>query len=178
MEVIKSNIKGVFRSYPLMFTVISLIISIVFKLDALLFLIPLIIISSLFNKFVSKHILFKLFEALNLKHVALRPEGCTNSANFINEFSPNKLSTTYGMPSGHSIESMLIAVFLVMYILKNHEKSIKRHSLVILVLLIGISVSVSRVVFGCHTILQILIGGIIGSIIGYYGYTVWDTIKI
>ena len=116
MEVIKSNIKGVFRSYPLMFTVISLIIAVVFNLNALLFLIPLIMVSSLFNKFISKNVLFKLFEALNLKHIATRPEGCRNSSNFINEFSPNKLSTTYGMPSGHSVESMLIAVFLVMYI--------------------------------------------------------------
>jgi len=157
-----------------MFIIISIIIALVFKLKALLFLIPLILVSSLFNKFVSKNGLFKLFEALNLKHIALRPEGCKNSAMFINEFSPDKLSTTYGMPSGHSVESMLISVFLAMYILKNHKKTIKRHILVIIVLAIGISVCVSRVVFGCHTVLQIIIGGLIGSFSGYYGFKLWN----
>lgn len=168
-------IRGVFRSYPLMFTIISIIIATVFKLNSLLFLIILILVSSLFNKFVSKNVLFKLFEVLNLKHIAARPEGCKNSSNFVNEFSPNKLSTTYGMPSGHSVESMLISVFLVMYILKNHEKSMKRNILIILVLLIGMSVCISRVVLGCHTFLQIIIGGIIGSVIGLYGFKLWDT---
>ena len=168
-------IRGVFRSYPLMFTIISMIIATVFKLNSLLFLIILILVSSLFNKFVSKNVLFNLFEALNLKHIAARPEGCKNSSNFINEFSPNKLSTTYGMPSGHSVESMLISVFLVMYILKNHEKSMKRNILIILVLVIGMSVCISRVVLGCHTVLQIIIGGIIGSVIGLYGFKLWDT---
>lgn len=72
-------IRGVFRSYPLMFTIISLIIAVVFKLNTLLFLIILILVSSLFNKFVSKNVLFKLFEVLNLKHIAARPEGCKNS---------------------------------------------------------------------------------------------------
>ena len=71
------------------------------------------------------------------------------------------------MPSGHSVESMLISVFLVMYIIKNHEKSMKRNILIILVLVIGMSVCISRVVLGCHTVLQIIIGGIIGSVIGY-----------
>ena len=168
-------IRGVFRSYPLMFAIISLIIATVFKLNILLFLIILISVSSLFNKFVSKNVLFKLFETLNLKHIAARPDGCKNSSNFVNEFSPNKISTTYGMPSGHSVESMLISVFLVMYILANHEKTIKRHILVTLILAIGISVCISRVVLGCHTILQITIGGIIGSVMGYYGFKLWDT---
>ena len=168
-------IRGVFRSYPLMFSIIAVIIGLVFNLNVLLFLISLILISSLFNKFISKNVLFKLFETLNLKHVVLRPEGCKNSSNFVNEFSPDKLSTTYGMPSGHSVESMLISVFLVMYMLKNHEKSLKRHILIMLVLVIGISVCVSRVVLGCHTVLQIVIGGIIGSVLGYYGFKLWDT---
>ena len=64
-------IRGVFRSYPLMFSIIAVIIGLVFNLNLLLFLISLILISSLFNKFISKNVLFKLFETLNLKHVVL-----------------------------------------------------------------------------------------------------------
>lgn len=177
MSTITSNIKGILRSYPLMFTIIAIILSLVYKLNSLVFLIILISITSIVNKLVSKPLLFKLLDILDLKHIALRPSGCVNSSNFINELDPTKLSTTYGMPSGHSVESMLISVFLVMYILKYHTNTKKRSLLIGFIILIGCGVCYSRVLLGCHTIPQIIIGGIIGSLCGYYGFKLWDKLN-
>ena len=170
-----SNIRGALRSYPLMFGIVALVISLVFKLHILVFLIFVVFISSLINGQVFKKLSFKLFEAINMKKIALRPEGAKHCSNFINEFLPDKLSTSYGMPSGHSLESMLIAVFLSMYIIKNHEKGMERNVLIVFVLAIGIAVCTSRVALGCHTIPQIIIGGIIGGLVGYYAFSIWET---
>ena len=170
-----SNIRGALRSYPLMFGIVALVISLVFKLPILVFLIFVVFLSSLINGQVLKKLSFKLFEALNMKTIALRPDGAKNCSNFINEFLPGKLSTSYGMPSGHSLESMLIAIFLSMYIIKTHEKGMGRNVLIVFILLIGIAVCVSRVVLGCHTIPQIIVGGLIGAVVGYYAFTLWET---
>ena len=77
------------------------------------------------------------------------------------------------MPSGHSLEAMLISVFLIMYVNKNHKNGLKKDILMISILLIGLGVCISRVILGCHTILQIIIGGVLGSVIGYYGFIYW-----
>lgn len=174
-EEIGSNIRGVYRSYPLMFMIISLILGSVFKLNVLLYLVALIIGSSFVNNRLLKSLLYKLSEIAHLESITLRPTMCKNSSNFINEFSPNKLSESYGMPSGHSVESMLIGVFLTLYILKTHDKSTKRTVLVCTIIAISLSVCISRVYFGCHTVLQILVGGIFGSLVGYLGFKLWES---
>lgn len=174
-DPVASNIRGILRSYPLMFGIIALILSLIFKLHILIFLIFVVFISSLINNQIFKKLLIKLFESINMETIALRPDGAKNCSNFVNEFLPNKLSTSYGMPSGHSVESMLISIFLSMYILKTHKKGTERNILVVIVLALGIIVCSSRVTLGCHTLLQILIGGFIGCLIGYYAFTFWET---
>ena len=173
-KAIMSNIRGIWRSYPLMFIVVATILSISYNLYSLMFLIVLVITTSLLNKFVTKPSMLELFKLFNLENVAMRPDGCVNSSNFINEFEPNKISTSYGMPSGHSLEAMLISAFLCMYIIRTQEATYKRNINLVLVLLVGISISYSRVILGCHTHSQVIVGGLLGAIIGYYGYILWE----
>ena len=167
------TIKGIVRSYPTMFGIIAIILGLVFKLPILSYLSSVILLSSIFNNKILKNLLFKILDITNLQFIAVRPDGAKNCSPFINELIPNKPSDTYGMPSGHSVEAMVITIFLINYVFDKHEKSWKRDLLIVLLLLVGLSICVSRVTLGCHTILQVIIGSLIGALTGYYSYKLW-----
>lgn len=168
-----SSIRGILRSYPTMFGIISIILGLVFKLPILSYLSSVILLSSIFNNKILKNLLFKILDITNLQFIAMRPNGAQNCSPFINELKPNKLSDTYGMPSGHSVEAMVITIFLIVYVLDKHEKNWKRDLLIVLLLLVGVSICVSRVTLGCHTIFQVIIGSLMGALTGYYSYKLW-----
>ena len=175
MNINKTNIIGFVRAYPYFFVVMSLLIGGVYKIPSLLFLVVLIIGSSMINSKFTKPLVLQVCKYFTLETLALRPKGANNCGPFIDENRPKLSSTSYGMPSGHSLESMTISVFLIMYIHKHHTAGLRKYALIIIILLIGLGVCISRVVLGCHTILQIIIGGLLGSIIGYYGFILWET---
>jgi membrane-associated phospholipid phosphatase len=90
-----------------------------------------------------------------------------------------KVSRSYGMPSGHSQITWAVVTYLICKIIykwinnsdNNLNTEIKYFSRIILILLLlatGIYVSYSRVyIESCHTLQQVIIGGIIGSIFGF-----------
>ena len=175
MDISMTHIRGMARGYPYIFIILALIFGSVYQLSSVFYLIIIILISSLINSKVTKPVIFALCKQLNVKNIALRPKGAKNCGAFIDEYTPNLLSNTYGMPSGHSLESMIISVFLIMYVHTYHKNSLNKTILIIALGLVGISICISRVILGCHTIPQIIIGGVLGSIIGYYGFITWDT---
>lgn len=107
-----------------------------------------------------------------------RPEGAKNTSCFLKY--PEQLSTSYGMPSGHSQRAWLFATYLIMHILYNsyYFNGYSRHPFnnilkaINIALILGVAgmVSVSRVIELCHTWQQVVVGGLIGCIIGYYTY--------
>jgi membrane-associated phospholipid phosphatase len=114
-----------------------------------------------------------------------RPEGAKNTACFLKY--PEKLSNTYGMPSGHSQRAWLFAIYLIMNILYNNYyfNGYANHPLnkilkiinIIVILIIASMVSISRVIENCHTWQQVILGGLIGCIIGYYTFFINKCIK-
>ena len=175
-HTLDSNIRGILRAYPTMFVLIALVLGLVCKVYMLSYLSVVVVMGSIFNNKLLKNILFKILDLTHLQSIALRPDGAKNCSPFINEFIPNKPSDTYGMPSGHSVEAMIITIFLITYILDKHEKGWKRNGLILLVILIGISICVSRITLGCHTIPQVIVGSCIGGIIGFFSYKLWNNI--
>jgi membrane-associated phospholipid phosphatase len=104
-----------------------------------------------------------------------------------------ELSTSFGMPSGHSQMIWMIGTYLLSKIisklvndLNNRNEMTTRNKMTIIekiimygwiaisifsILAIMIYVSYSRVyIEGCHTLEQIIVGAIIGGIIGFLGY--------
>lgn len=84
-----------------------------------------------------------------------RPKGAKNCG----ILSDGKLSKSYGMPSGHSQDAMYFATFQFLNTTNIYYK--------IFVIFIGLWVMFSRVKLGCHTYQQVIIGGIIGSVIAF-----------
>lgn len=109
--------------------------------------------------YIFKNFIFKPF--MKHKHFPFigqgtRPSGAKNTGIFSN----NKLSTSYGMPSGHS---QGIGFFLF------YELLFKKYDTIgnIIFIILSIYLLYSRVRLNCHTPQQVLIGFLIGSLCAY-----------
>lgn len=89
----------------------------------------------------------------------MRPPGAKNTGNFVD--CNNNTSDTYGMPSGHSLLIMMTTIFWSLYFNKK-----KQYHKSILLMIIASIIMYSRILLGCHTVQQVIIGGIFGCIIG------------
>ena len=174
---IVADAKGIARAYPFMFLMFSLLLGVVFRLDHLVCLVGVVLVSDSANEFVTKPMVYNILSQLGMLHVAARPKGAKNCGSFLDETNIHKTSKSYGMPSGHSLSSMIISFFLIGYIIDHHDKTLQRDVLIVFVCLMGVSICVSRVYLQCHTVLQVIIGGILGSIIGYYSYHGYKKLK-
>ena len=98
-----------------------------------------------------------------------RPEGATNCGCFY--VKPDEFSFSQGMPSGHSILSGFVAVFMYNFIVNNYKIKSKYKPIILFLSAAFILYTMySRVLMNCHTIQQTIFGAIIGSICGYYYY--------
>jgi membrane-associated phospholipid phosphatase len=112
-----------------------------------------------------------------------RPQGAT-SCNIILELD-NKIATSFGMPSGHSQMAWTLGTYLICRIINNWNSKEKNKTetmvlgyiwlilSVLIILMSMIYISYSRVyIDGCHTIQQVIIGGLLGAgsgvLIWYY----------
>ena len=83
----------------------------------------------------------------------------------------------YGMPSGHSQNAWFFFSFISLYIYnqyKNKPKNIYTQIITIFLIailfIISTFISYSRVKVNCHSTNQVIVGGIIGEILGIFGY--------
>jgi len=129
-----------------------------------------------------KHLIIKpIYEYLGKKSLPIlgigkRPANATSCGTYLDGL----LSTTYGMPSGHSQIAWSVAVYFILKMIKkwyNNDKDNKPITILgymwlilscIIILGIATYISYSRVyIEGCHTIQQVIIGGIIGCVMGF-----------
>ena len=137
----------------------------------------IIIISNILLKYISKsiYLLFNI-ETIPLLGIGKRPANATSCGTYLDGL----LSTTYGMPSGHSQIAWSVAIYFILKMIKkwyNNDKDNKPITILgyiwlilscIFILGIATYISYSRVyIEGCHTIQQVIIGGILGSIMGF-----------
>lgn len=88
----------------------------------------------------------------------------------------NNFSNFGGMPSGHSQTIMFSAMFWILYIWRKGKTSlIWSFVSTLIILLISAVVMFSRINEGCHTGLQVTIGGILGSFFGTLIYFLLET---
>ena len=79
----------------------------------------------------------------------------------------NKISNSYGMPSGHSQIAWLFTTYSILNLQNHKYKSMK----ILLLIILASMTSYSRVYWSnCHTIQQVLVGGLIGIFFGYQAY--------
>jgi membrane-associated phospholipid phosphatase len=141
--------------------------------------------SILGSNWIIKHLLIKpIYGLLNRTSLPILGIGSrppkANGCQFILDNIP---STSYGMPSGHSQMSWAIATYIICKIINhwyNHDKNNKVITTFgyiwlilscVLVLFVAAYISYSRVyIEGCHTIQQVIIGGLLGVVSGFLIY--------
>ena len=175
--MIQKTFEGFERGYPLII-LFSLFMSyfMTHKIDFLIFGIALSI-SSLLNQLL-KEFVFNPIMKENLFPIlgkGTRPEGAQDCSNFIDP--ENRISSSYGMPSGHAQTATFFATYLILMIINERSsKNIKILKIITVLIITGIIMS-SRVYLGCHTIQQVVVGGIIGGLLGYLFFANMDKIK-
>ena len=114
---------------------------------------------------------FKSFAQLIIKDKTIpflgkgtRPKGAKNCGLIKN----GKYSTSYGMPSGHSMLAASFATSMTLYIMENDELTDTQKNIYLAILgFLTLSVMSSRVTLGCHTPGQVFVGSGIGVGISY-----------
>jgi membrane-associated phospholipid phosphatase len=102
-----------------------------------------------------------------------RPRGAKNCASYVTYFTK---SHSYGMPSGHSQNMGLVFGFWICYIWTNrHKSSILKVIGALFIIISSLYIPYSRVIVGCHSVSQVIIGFIIGLIVGVYSYRLYET---
>ena len=168
MSKIFSILDGFTRAYPLIIIFHTFLNGVIHNNgDELRFSIFLLV-ADIFNHFIKTFVFRPLFgnKKIPLLGYGTRPQNM-NCGLFIN----NKESTSYGLPSGHSQIAWLFTTYKIL----NLEE---KNSHLISILLIGLAtlISYSRVRWAkCHTIQQVVLGGVFGIILatvynGYNGY--------
>jgi membrane-associated phospholipid phosphatase len=120
------------------------------------------IIGSLFNKILN----------LILKNIIKQPRPSDDEETFRLALSTDKsflfkngiLYDIYGMPSDHAQSCFFSTIFIYL--------STRQNNILFVYLLISILTLVQRVVFNFHTVLQVLVGVVVGSFVGYVMYRV------
>ena len=137
---------------------------------------------------IEKHIVKNLLSN-KFQKIIQRPDGCGigkymnnvgNQCTGCGIYPGTKKSTTYGMPSGHAQITSFSSTFWSIYVWMKYiqekdllkKSKLKNQAIVSTVLMWSLSLVVwtQRVVSGCHSILQIIIGVICGIIFGILGY--------
>jgi membrane-associated phospholipid phosphatase len=149
----------------------------------------LIILIALFPvNWVIKHLIvqpiYKLLKtnSLPLLGIGSRPPGATSCTFILDDIS----STSYGMPSGHSQMIWTFGTYMICKLIDKWHKTTTDPATTnqmqgigyiwvicttLILLSMMIYVSYSRVyIEGCHTIQQVIVGGILGVLIGFLVY--------
>ena len=164
------SIDGLARAYPVIIVFSSILNSLITNTNQGYILSLVLLLTNLFNHIIKEY-LFKPIMSNNYISIfgyGKRPTGAKNCG----LFKDGRVSTSYGMPSGHSQTSTLFSTYLILNILNKDDLNIyyKLISIMFLVIL-PLLVMYSRVYWAkCHTLQQVIFGGVIGIILGYYVY--------
>ena len=161
IKYMNDYIIGIARAYPLII-ILSSFLSYFLTFEFRYFMLGIALLANDISNCLFKNIIQKIFGDKIIGLLGKRPIGAKNCGFFYK--SNNSLSKSYGMPSGHSQNAAFFSTYTILNILdSNISKRIKLFSITLSICL-PIGIMYSRVYLNCHTVQQVIIGGIISSI--------------
>tara|TARA_B110001450_G_scaffold60509_1_gene57226 strand:+ start:282 stop:833 length:552 start_codon:yes stop_codon:yes gene_type:complete len=173
------NLIGIFRAYPIITAFSSLIGYFSSGNIDLLMLLVALLINDLINAFLKYKICAPLMgnNKWSIFGYGTRPKGAKHCGTFIKPGSNGIPKGSYGMPSGHSQNAMFFTTYMILHLINSNYNKLTKNVGIGLFSIIGIIVMYSRIYFKCHTIQQVLIGGLIGGTLGALYFKNKDKLK-
>ena len=169
---------SILRASPSILFVIGLILFIITRMDIYLMLLIVFTVSEMINT-IMKYYIFKPImknKYWPILGYGTRPTNSKNSAQFGNINTP-PYKGSYGMPSGHSQNATFFSTYVILNLLENpFSNNIKIYGTVLFITL-ALGIMYSRVLLKCHTVQQVIAGGLIGSVLGSLYFKNKDNIK-
>ncbi len=188
------------RTSPLTLTILMLIYAMMIPGFNSFYLLFLVLLTNGFNAFLKYGVMKPLYKLSGGNDIFLLGIGSRPSGAMSCQFSiDGKKATSFGMPSGHSQIAWTIVSYLICKLVKrfidnlnlNQKQNNNKTTLATIILdniwifismgiilASGIYISYSRVyIDGCHTIQQVSVGGIVGSVLGFLAFYFEDDIK-
>jgi len=171
---IKSTFTGILRAYPIIMLYSTMLLYIMTSDMDFLYLLIVLWIGEAIN-YGLKYKFFKPIFGDNIPFLGrgARPYEAKNCGLFLYSKQKKKIKS-YGMPSGHSQNSALFATFLILKLLEGSINTVSTMTKIAIIGGLSLGVMVSRWVFKCHTIQQILIGASLGTFFGYSAFKFKD----
>ena len=163
------------KCFPIAIVLILFILSITTRNKVICILFVLSLISDILNKFLKEVVfrnIYKKKKYIKYLGIGKRPKlakGCSC-------LSVLKEEKLFGMPSGHSQYSAFLCIFLILFFSNNlNFKNKINYAIIILLSLILILITFyimyTRIyITQCHTINQVIVGGLIGIIFGIISF--------
>jgi membrane-associated phospholipid phosphatase len=114
-------------------------------------------------------------ESLPLLGKGGRPTGAKHCGTFIHENNLEGKPSSFGMPSGHSQMATLTATFWILYLYQKYGWEMRNIFSMGLVVLVCLGILYSRCYLKCHTVQQVVLGGLFGIIYGVVGFLVYKS---
>lgn len=108
-----------------------------------------------------------------------RPDPPNTGCGIFNKCQEINGQPTFGMPSGHAQITSFSAMFWTMYILQQEDIiQYKKIISISLLWVIALLIWISRVKIGCHNVIQVICGIIVGTILGYLYFLFLKKLKV
>tara|TARA_A100001015_G_C14969983_1_gene704677 strand:- start:484 stop:1059 length:576 start_codon:yes stop_codon:yes gene_type:complete len=172
-------IKGFARVYPLL-TYISTFFMFFFTNDIdLLFFTLFIFINEISNHILKQYIFRPVMKnkKLDILGYGKRPNEAKYCNLFITKGNGKPSKSSYGMPSGHSQNAVFFSTYIILNMMDTMSNNFTRMIGMIIFILLPLGIMYSRVYFKCHTIEQVIIGGLFGFLISNLCYNNKEIIK-
>jgi len=174
-----SDLLGILRAYPIIIIFSSVVgYFSTGNIDFLMLSVALTI-NDLINAFLKYKICAPLMgsKKWSILGYGARPKGAKHCSLFVEPGSNGIPKGSYGMPSGHSQNAMFFTTYIVLHLINSNYDKITQNVGIVLFSVLGIMVIYSRIYFKCHTVQQVIIGGLLGGILGALYFKNKDKIK-
>ena len=169
---------AVARAYPLLTSSSSFLSYFLVGNIELLMLTAAILLNDAFNHFLKNVVCRPLMgnKKLPIFGYGIRPKGAKYCGLFIKPNS-NGIPTSYGMPSGHSQNAIFFSTYVILNLINGKFKYLTKVYGTIFFTLVGLGIMYSRVYLKCHTVEQVIVGGVIGGVLAALYFKNKDKIK-
>ena len=177
-DLLALQAQGLARAFTVIVPATSILLGILFRQNIGIYFGLFIILMDVINRGIKNGLkqLYGDHEELALLGRGARPEGAKHCGSFVDVDSDGRPSS-FGMPSGHAQVAFITGIFWTLYLHNKYGLDTQNVFSMILLWSICLGIPYSRVYFRCHTVQQVIVGGLLGLLFGSIGYYMFNLLQ-